>query len=87
MGIYIPDKLIEELRNNPMDAWDLLEHDDAVTVKAPHGRLIDADFEEKHYTSMTTTPTPDVSQKDKDKSLVIVRALQMARTVIEAEVE
>lgn len=43
MGIYIPDKLIEELRSNPMDAWDLLEHDDAVTVKTPHGRLIDED--------------------------------------------
>ena len=46
MGVYIPDKLIEKLRNNPMDAWDLLEHDDAVTVKAPHGRLILEDTKE-----------------------------------------
>ena len=51
MGIYIPDKLIEELRNNPMDAWDLLEHDDAVTVKVPHGDLIDREeIEVLHYT-------------------------------------
>jgi hypothetical protein len=51
----------------------------------PHGRLIDADFEEQHYTSMTTNPTPDVTEQDKHNSLVIVRALQMAKTIIEAE--
>ena len=51
----------------------------------PHGRLIDADFEEMHYTSMTTNPTPDVTEQDKHNSLVIVRALQMAKTIIEAE--
>jgi len=51
----------------------------------PHGRLIDAAFEEQHYTSMTTNPTPDVTEQDKHNSLVIVRALQMAKTIIEAE--
>jgi len=51
----------------------------------PHGRLIDADFEEQHYTSMTTNPTPDVTEQDKHNSLVIVRALQMAKTIIKAE--
>ena len=54
-------------------------------VPTPHGRLIDADFEEQHYTSMTTNPTPDVTEQDKHNSLVIVRALQMAKTIIEAE--
>lgn len=56
-----------------------------VEVKTPHGRLIDAAFEEQHYTSMTTNPTPDVTEQDKHNSLVIVRALQMAKTIIEAE--
>ena len=56
-----------------------------VEVKTPHGRLIDADFEEQHYTSMTTNPTPDVTEQDKHNSLVIVRALQMAKTIVEAE--
>lgn len=54
-------------------------------IPTPHGRLIDADFEEQHYTSMTTNPTPDVTEQDKHNSLVIVRALQMAKTIIEAE--
>ena len=56
-----------------------------IEVPTPHGRLIDADFEEQHYTSMTTNPTPDVTEQDKHNSLVIVRALQMAKTIIEAE--
>ena len=51
----------------------------------PHGRLIDADFEEMHYTSMTTNPTPDVTEQDKRNSLIIIEALQMAKTIIEAE--
>ncbi len=51
----------------------------------PHGRLIDADFEEQHYTSMTTDPTPDVTEQDKRNSLIIIEALRMAKTVIEAE--
>lgn len=54
-------------------------------VPTPHGRLIDADFEEQHYTSMTTNPTPDVTEQDKRNSLIIIEALQMAKTVIEAE--
>ena len=56
-----------------------------IEVPTPHGRLIDAAFEEQHYTSMTTNPTPDVTEQDKHNSLVIVRALQMAKTIIEAE--
>ena len=56
-----------------------------IEIPTPHGRLIDAAFEEQHYTSMTTNPTPDVTEQDKHNSLVIVRALQMAKTVIEAE--
>ena len=54
-------------------------------VPTPHGRLIDADFEEQHYTSMITNPTPDVTEQDKRNSLVIIEALQMAKTIIEAE--
>ena len=56
-----------------------------IEVPTPHGRLIDAAFEEQHYTSMTTNPTPDVTEQNKHNSLVIVRALQMAKTIIEAE--
>lgn len=56
-----------------------------IEVTTPHGRLIDADFEEQHYTSMTTNPTPDVTEQDKRNSLIIIEALQMAKTVIEAE--
>ena len=54
-------------------------------IPTPHGRLIDADFEEQHYTSMTTNPTPDVTEQDKRNSLIIIEALQMAKTIIEAE--
>ena len=61
------------------------EHCPLTEIPTPHGRLIDAAFEEQHYTSMTTNPTPDVTEQDKHNSLVIVRALQMAKTIIEAE--
>ena len=44
-------------------------------------RYIDADFEIAHYTSMTTNPTPDVTEKDKRNSLIILDALRMAKTV------
>ena len=61
-------------------------HPDCPLIEVPpHGRLIDADFEEQHYTSMTTHPTPDVTEQDRRNSLIIVEALQMAKTVIEAE--
>ena len=56
-----------------------------IEVKTPHGRLIDANFEEMHYTSMTTNPTPDVTEQDKRNSLIIIKALQMAKTIIEEE--
>lgn len=51
----------------------------------PHGRLIDATFEENHYASMILDPTPDVTREDKHKARIILDALQMAKTVIEAE--
>ena len=34
-----------------------------VEIKEPHGRLIDATFEENHYASMLLDPTPDVTQQ------------------------
>lgn len=44
-------------------------------------RLIDADFEEAHYTRMLFFPTPDVTESDKDKARVILDFLKMAKTV------
>ena len=54
-------------------------------IPTPHGRLIDATFEENHYASMLLDPTPDVTEQDKHKAKTIIEALRMARTVIEAE--
>ena len=56
-----------------------------LTELPPHGRLIDATFEENHYGSMLLDPTPDVTKEDKRNARVIIDALRMARTVIEAE--
>lgn len=53
----------------------------------PHGRLIDATFEENHYASMLLNPTPDVTEQDKHKARIVIDALHMAKTVIEAEGE
>ena len=44
-------------------------------------RYIDAEFEIDHYTSMTTHPTPDVSEKDKRDSLIILEALRRAKSI------
>lgn len=44
-------------------------------------RLVDAEFEAKHYLSMLDKPTPDVTENDKRTALAIARAFQMARTV------
>jgi hypothetical protein len=44
-------------------------------------RLVDAEFEERHYISMVDNPTPDVSENDKRTALAIARAFQMAKTV------
>ena len=76
----IMDKQLDEKQ------WKSERHHDCplIEVPTPHGRLIDADFEEQHYTSMTTNPTPDVTEQDKRNSLIIIEALQMAKTVIEA---
>lgn len=68
------------------DYWDKrYKYCPLVEVPTPHGRLIDADFEERHYTSMTVNPTPDVTKQDKRNSLIIIEALQMAKTIIEEE--
>lgn len=73
----ILDRLkIERAKNCPL-----------VEVQEPHGRLIDADFEEKHYASMTINPTPDVTPQDHMHSGYAAKAFQMAKTVIEAEGE
>ena len=58
---------------------------EAIQIERPHGRIADVGFEEMHYTSMTTNPTPDVTEQDKANSVAIVRALQMAHTILEAE--
>ena len=44
-------------------------------------KYIDAEFEIDHYTSMTTHPTPDVSEKDKRDSLIILEALRRAKYI------
>ena len=44
-------------------------------------RYIDVDFEIAHYTSMTTHPTPDVTEQDKRNSLIVLNALRMAKTI------
>lgn len=90
MGVYIKGYNIEGLK-------DMLEHCGAepylldvinmTRVPEPHGRLIDADFEEKHYASMTINPTPDVTPQDYMHSGYAAKAFQMAKTVIEAEGE
>ena len=75
-----------EAVNEIARTWDDLKANcPLIDVPTQHGRLIDADFEERHYTSMTVNPTPDVTEKDKRNSLVIIEALQMAKTIIEAE--
>ena len=56
-----------------------------VEIPTPHGRLIDATFEENHYASMFLDPTPDVTEQDKHKARIVIDALRMAKTVIEAE--
>ena len=44
-------------------------------------KYIDAEFEIDHYTSMTTHPTPDVTEQDKRNSLIILDALRMAKSI------
>lgn len=56
-----------------------------LTELPPHGRLIDATFEENHYASMLLNPTPDVTEQDKKNARIIIDALRMAGTVIDAE--
>ena len=54
-----------------------------IEIPTPHGRLIDATFEENHYASMLLNPTPDVTEQDKHKARIVIEALRMAKTVIE----
>lgn len=83
------DALLCDFTEKQLDekTWKKERHPDCplVEVPTPHGRLIDANFEEMHYTSMTTNPTPDVTEQDKRNSLIIIKALQMAKTIIEEE--
>lgn len=58
-----------------------------IEIPTPHGRLVDATFEENHYASMLLDPTPDVTEQDKHNARIIIEALRMAGTVIEAEGE
>ena len=58
-----------------------------IEIPTPHGRLVDATFEENHYASILLDPTPDVTEQDKHKARIIIEALRMARTVIGAEGE
>lgn len=63
-------------------------HPDCPLIELPpHGKLIDATFEENHYASMLLDPTPDVTEQDKRTAKDIIFALQMAKTVIKAEGE
>ena len=63
-----------------------VRHPDCPLVEVePHGRLIDATFEENHYASMLLDPTQDVTEQDKHKARIIIEALRMAGTVVEAE--
>ena len=70
-----------------VDDGDLVRDCDCplIEIPTPHGRLIDETFEENHYGSMLLDPTPDVTKEDKRNARVIIDALRMARTVIEAE--
>ena len=69
-----------DMYDHPM-GWDC----PLVEIPTPHGRLIDATFEENHYASMLLNPTPDVTEQDKHKARIVIDALRMAKTVIEAE--
>lgn len=59
----------------------------SIAIPKNHGRLIDADFEENHYASILTNPTPDVTEYDKENAKVILKALKMMGTVIKADKE
>ena len=68
-----------------VDIWKERHPDCPLVEVEPHGKLIDATFEENHYASVLLNPTPDVTEQDKHKAKIIIEALRMARTVIEAE--
>ena len=70
-----------------VNIWKERHPDCPLIELPPHGRLIDATFEENHYGSMLLNPTPDVTVEDRKKAKAIIDALHMARTVIEAEGE
>ena len=94
-GIEIPTTCRECIIGNPKAKTCIIgkpkmntkRRDDCplVEIPTPHGRLIDATFEENHYASMLLNPTPDVTEQDKHKARIVIDALRMAKTVIEAE--
>ena len=88
MGVYIKGITTKQLMKVLICSTEFLPEDCEITeVPEPHGRLIDADFEEKHYASMTINPTPDVTPQDYMHSGYAAKAFQTAKTVIEAEGE
>ena len=59
----------------------LVQENEYLEPTHTHGRLIDAEFEEKHYASMLLNPSPDVTAKNKEDARIILGALKMAKTV------
>ena len=86
--------MLRNLAYNTTGTLDWIDHENCDKIikmletlieLPPHGRLIDATFEENHYASMLLDPTPDVTEQDKHNARIIIDALRMAGTVIEAE--
>lgn len=44
-------------------------------------KWIDADFMDNHYASMLLNPTPDVTEEDKRKAMIILEALRMEKGI------
>ena len=85
-GLYIEGACYAKGYRDYRSIMDTAKPDDCPLVELPpRGRLIDATFEENHYASMLLDPTPDVTEQDKHKAKIIIEALRMAGTVIEAE--
>lgn len=87
-GLYIEGACYAKGYRDYRSIMDTAKPDDCPLIELPpHGRLIDATFEENHYASMLLNPTPDVTEQDKHKARIVIDALRMAKTVIEAERE
>ena len=88
--------MLRNLAYNTTGVLDWIDHENCDKIikmletlieLPPHGRLIDATFEENHYASMLLNPTPDVTEQDKHKARIVIDALRMAKTIIESEGE